>query len=433
MIIYLIKSCLVISVFWVSYTLFLRPLKSFGFNRMFLLIGMAAAVLTPLIQMDIPILESTSETVVSLITEDNILEHNISQQELSKTIAVSTIILLGYYVGLLFMMYRVFISWKDLYKLSRNSDKVKTSYGKVRLIENAYGPFSFFNSIYMNREEYASHPRLNLLLLHEAYHIKMRHTIDNVIAECLSALLWFLPIMKIYKRAIRNNHEYMVDEAIVREEDNRAPYLTLLLERWTYNLHPIGSNLDFTTNKNRIMMMKNQIVTRQGYKQCFAILTTSLFCLFLVCNLVPAQAQESNYPEMALNTPDVNITQTDSIILPPPPPPPPPPKLEETRPSQQLMKKWREETSKFGIFLDSKRVKNKQLDNISIDNIFYFNVTEPSKKWTKGEYQYRVHLVTNQKAKKINDNYESNLKKYHEVKKLYELEMKAYKEKMGKN
>lgn len=117
--------------------------------------------------------------------------------------------------------------------------------------------WSFFNHVVIPASY--KDDRAEMVLLHEMTHVHQKHSWDLLWAELISSILWWHPGTFIWKRIIKENHEYLADEAVVQQYsfDN---YGKLLLNnafqiqnfKWT-NTFFNKSNL-----KRRIKMMNNQ-------------------------------------------------------------------------------------------------------------------------------------------------------------------------------
>jgi len=98
---------------------------------------------------------------------------------------------------------------------------------KVFLSEKHDGSFSFFNSIYIS-ENHLEHAEI--ILLHEYAHCKQKHTIDLIYTSCLKALFWFNPIVYLWDRLVRENHEFLADQAVIDEKVPFKKYAETLVQ-----------------------------------------------------------------------------------------------------------------------------------------------------------------------------------------------------------
>jgi beta-lactamase regulating signal transducer with metallopeptidase domain len=92
-------------------------------------------------------------------------------------------------------------------------------------------------------------------LAHELEHIKQGHSFDVIILELLTAFQWFNPFMWVLRRAIRENHEYLADQAVLNSGVSRGEYKKLLINQFVGGQLVIANNFNYSIIKNRIKMM----------------------------------------------------------------------------------------------------------------------------------------------------------------------------------
>ena len=90
----------------------------------------------------------------------------------------------------------------------------------------------------------------------EITHAKQLHTIDNLLVELVSILLWFNPFMKYLKSKINEVHEYLADESIAFTSTEKQKYSNLLLNLSCKNNH-VSFSSGFTSKQigRRILMI----------------------------------------------------------------------------------------------------------------------------------------------------------------------------------
>jgi TonB family protein len=93
------------------------------------------------------------------------------------------------------------------------------------------------------------------MLAHELEHIKQGHSFDVIILELLTAFQWFNPFMWVLRRAIRENHEYLADQAVLNSGVSRGEYKKLLINQFVGGQLVIANNFNYSIIKNRIKMM----------------------------------------------------------------------------------------------------------------------------------------------------------------------------------
>jgi hypothetical protein len=60
-------------------------------------------------------------------------------------------------------------------------------------------------------------------------HVKQYHTLDILFVELVGIIFWFNPIVNYLKKSLKEIHEYIVDERIAGQGENKKAYARLLL------------------------------------------------------------------------------------------------------------------------------------------------------------------------------------------------------------
>mgnify|MGYP003875273787 CR=1 FL=1 len=100
------------------------------------------------------------------------------------------------------------------------------------------------------------------ILLHESAHINQLHSIDVMIFEVAAILLWWNPMVYAYKNSIREVHEFLADDYVIRQSDKQQYGHLLIGQSKTFaNLMASGNSLALANHffhsqlKKRIMMI----------------------------------------------------------------------------------------------------------------------------------------------------------------------------------
>jgi TonB family protein len=115
-------------------------------------------------------------------------------------------------------------------------------------------PFSFLSYVFVGRNSIQD-TDYNRMLAHELEHIKQGHSFDVIILELLTAFQWFNPFMWVLRRAIRENHEYLADQAVLNSGVSCGEYKKLLINQFVGGQLVIANNFNYSIIKNRIKMM----------------------------------------------------------------------------------------------------------------------------------------------------------------------------------
>ena len=95
---------------------------------------------------------------------------------------------------------------------------------------------------------------------HELVHIRQKHWFDLLLVEMLCMMQWFNPLVWIYVRFIRQNHEYLADEVALQRTSDPAIYRAALLNQMVGSpVVSLVNSFNYSLNKKRFNMMKNII------------------------------------------------------------------------------------------------------------------------------------------------------------------------------
>jgi len=232
---YLIWTNLYLTFFYGFYWVFLRNETFFNLNRWYFLGAAILSFLLPLIDVGSVGVAAQSQLFVS---ELPVLE--IGSMAASPSFPVwLSIYLAGCAVSLVWLIYR-FIS---IYSSFKNPP--------------SGAAYSFLTAIYIDNSLAAR----DTMLAHEKVHVEQLHSVDIVFFELIRTFLWFNPVVHVWIRAAKLNHEYIADRATTVDHEDRIQYATLLVQQ---NLGvPINTLANNFFNKpflkKRIaMLFKNQ-------------------------------------------------------------------------------------------------------------------------------------------------------------------------------
>jgi hypothetical protein len=139
----------------------------------------------------------------------------------------------------------------------------------VVCIDREVSASSFFGYIFLSQGEQNS-PLLETILRHEREHGRQGHSFDWLFVQLLSALFWFHPLMRWWKKAVAENHEYLAD-AFAAQNTGANAYAKLLLATVTpkNDLSPL-QYFSFGQLKSRIIML-HQPRSKAPLRMCFLL------------------------------------------------------------------------------------------------------------------------------------------------------------------
>lgn len=133
-------------------------------------------------------------------------------------------------------------------------------------------PFSFFGQIFIPFR-ILKHKHIEEILIHEAEHLKQKHSWDLFFMELLCIFQWFNPIVWIVGSTVRETHEYLADQGVLRQGTIRTSYQAVLLEH-TLGVPVFGLSHYFNNSiskKRMIMMKKRKSPNRRKWRMLFLI------------------------------------------------------------------------------------------------------------------------------------------------------------------
>ncbi|WP_299362700.1 M56 family metallopeptidase [Winogradskyella sp.] len=249
---YLLKASAVIAIFYMLYKLFLQRETFFQTNRGYLLVGLLASVLIPLIVIPIYI------EYTPIVLEGSLLYMNSPEAlENSNEVVFDWFVLASiiYTVGAIFFLGKLLIEFASLkFLFKKHKFFKKGSYIFVET-ENDIAPFSFFNWIVYNPKKYAPE-ELQHILNHEKVHASELHSIDVILTQLACVLLWFNPLVWLYKKEIHQNLEFIADKKAQDFSSCEKSYQLILLKASVpQHKFLITNNFYNSQIKKRIIML----------------------------------------------------------------------------------------------------------------------------------------------------------------------------------
>ena len=260
MIVYLVKMTTCALLLYAIYVLLIEKEKMHYFKRIYLLASLVFSLTVPLVVLTLNI--GFPQMPATITGWNTIVEVTDTRPVINETNTYADYLLpiLSVYVLIAsFFLFRLLKnSWKMLAQGRKNA--CKDFYGaKIVLVDEESVPYSFGFYIFINRDEYNNGQIPCEIMLHERTHVRQRHTYDILFIELLIAFSWFNPVFYLYRNKIRQNHEFLADDAVIERDRELIPlYQTLLI-----NHIPQQKNIYFTSNfhfnylitKKRIIMM----------------------------------------------------------------------------------------------------------------------------------------------------------------------------------
>jgi len=343
MITFIIKSSLSLVFLFGLYWFLLRKEKLFVFNRFFLLFSIIFSLTIPFIVIpvniqnkqlnydlvtvlnsNIPALNSNygasstnsnkteNEIVAPIPSPSSTSASNLTSKGISIPAIDSRKILSILYISLVILL--LFRFFKNIFTIRQKlllSEKTVNSGYRIALLDYQVNPFCFFNTIFVNKHDYLNNKLAKELLAHEFEHIKQSHSFDVIFVEIVQIFFWFNPILVLYNKAVRENHEYLADNGVILFSSDIKSYAENLLNFISCNRNiPLTSGFNQSLTRKRLLMLTkaNASIYLDRLRIIITICLVVVSFLFLSCKLsnqkhlnIDLESNIGNFKELTLS------------------------------------------------------------------------------------------------------------------------------------
>ena len=296
MLIYLFQVTVCLAFFYGLYFFGLRKETMFHTNRMYLMITLIMSLILPFVKIYIDgQLADTNTLVASTVYLGNYVNNfstSISRPE-AKVIPWLKILTGLYLFGAAVMSVRLLLAFKQILDIRKTGIHTMVSGHLCILSDSVKSPFSFFNTIYLPSQHSFSEVELNEVIVHEKAHVSGMHTWDVILMELLCIKLWPSPMIYLYRKSLKEVHEFVADAAVVKDTPWEN-YAQLLVSQQHSQLQNILSNqLIYSQLKKRLLMMNKErsgFAARYKYLGCIPLILMAL--VFFSFREKPLSGQE---------------------------------------------------------------------------------------------------------------------------------------------
>ena len=309
---YLLKSSVLLSVFLAFFLLVMRRSGHFRFNRVTLLGGSALCLLLPLIRFRVnhPTLYSEWLEPVIVTYYGDEASPDVAATASGFTFSWQTLILAFYLIGALVTLGFYLYSYGRMFRLIRHTPSGQRDGISLHLVPYETPSFSWMRHIVMNREDFAHHPAI---LLHEQAHVRCGHSRDLLLSSALTVIQWFNPLVWIGRSELKMLHEYEADDFVLGQGIDATQYQLLLVKKAVGEKRFLLANgFNHAQLKNRISMM--QTTTRAAWKKLFLLL---LLPLLAGTTLLLAECV-SSAADVTLSADEPVVASSEALPAPPP-------------------------------------------------------------------------------------------------------------------
>lgn len=346
--IYFLKVIICSGILYAFYWLFLEREKMHVFKRFYLLAGLAISYLIPLINITIkkPAETINFEEILPVSATSEITQTVV--QEAGSFFTFTNLLWLIAFIISLFFLIRFITGLINIYRIvKRNKLTFLDSRTILVNIQKSASPFSFGKYIFINEEE-----KDERILLHELTHIRQKHWLDNIFMEIMTIVSWMNPMIFLYKRSIKINHEFLADAAVIKHFSNVDHYRLLLVNKvFAQNNVSLASTFHFFTTKKRLLMLHKKTNFKQAIIRAAAVLPIIGVLVFFLSEKVYTQEVNSTKVSKESNLPLNGLKQRNI--------------------TQQMLDDWIN-TKDLTIIVDKKKIEKRELKEYSVDEFYSF-------------------------------------------------------------
>lgn len=216
MILYFIKTVILLGVFYGIYALFLKNNKSLRWNRLYLVFTILLSILLPLLN-GFSFGPMLASMLHNGMFSDVLNVIDVLANQLNKTTQYYGKIIFGFYMlGLLWGLLRIVLGFVVIRRIQQSAVYETIAEQPVYFSEHIESPFSYFKRIYIP-SQYKKSSMLHVILLHEMAHVNKLHSRDKILFSFLQAFCWMNPFVYLYHKELDWNHVYEADEMVTLE------------------------------------------------------------------------------------------------------------------------------------------------------------------------------------------------------------------------
>lgn len=268
-------------LFLLVYDLFLKRETFFNLNRFYLLLSPIVAIVIPFIRLEF-IKNGIPDTFYVPLPEV-ILSQNIGVATAS-TLSLFVILQRIWIAGMGIASLLFIIKLIKIHRLRQTGTPIEENNLKIILIPNSKYAFSFLSSIYLGQNIPES--MRASILEHEKVHIREKHALDLFFYELLCIILWFNPLIYIFRKRLTAIHEYIADEKVSLTVGKPAYFQNLLAAVFkTETVSFVNSFFNQSLIKTRISMLQKSKSTKTHLlKYLFIIPILGMMLTYTACS-----------------------------------------------------------------------------------------------------------------------------------------------------
>lgn len=274
---YLLKSGACLVIFFLFYKLLLENTSYHLIKRVYLLAVILASFLIPLITFT-TYTELLERTTPILMTPNS---EGVHTDTISIVVLLKRLFWIVYGLGVLFFSVRFLKNIRAIHFKIRRNPKHKIDRIVNVLLKEKVTPHTFFNYIFLNKARFEAQEIPTEVLWHEQTHARQKHSLDILFMELLQIVFWFNPLVYWMKHAVKLNHEFLADQAVLKKGITPDNYQNLILT-FSSNVQEnyLANAIHYSFIKKRFTLMKTITSKKAIRGRLFLLLPLLALVLF---------------------------------------------------------------------------------------------------------------------------------------------------------
>ena len=306
--IFLLKSFGCLALLLCFYKIALEKSSLHHLKRVYLLLALIIPFLVPAITF------TTYEETNTLAGLSNAGLLIAEGEEVGSTLPWGQILWTVYGIGcslfaIRFLMRLFKISWRII------SNPKQRYYNIIKvLLPQDVVPHTFMSYIFLYTDAEKNNKIPPAVMAHETIHAREMHSIDILLVEVLKVVFWFNPLFYWMTNAIKLNHEFLADRAVLRNGFTPADYQRTILAYSSHAGSPaMAHSINYSSLKKRFTVMKTQTSKRNS--RLLTLLMIPLLAL-LVYSFSTTEVIKVNDTYEVVNAKSFDlVVEQESIIL----------------------------------------------------------------------------------------------------------------------
>ncbi len=201
-------------IFYIVYLFLIKGKTHFSFNRVYLLVAPLCSVLLPFFTMS----RKGNQFNTQLFLPEIMALKDSKAIEFTENVNwVSIIFLLGLFLTFVVIIFQLY----HLFRKNENSFYRYYKNYKVYLLHENKDSYSFLSKIYINKNHLEIE---DIILEHEYAHCKGYHSLDNIYLALIKGIFWFNPIIYLWAKKAKENHEFIADNHVLKTQISAKEY-----------------------------------------------------------------------------------------------------------------------------------------------------------------------------------------------------------------